>query len=396
VKKPKRTKNIIHLKNGKLEASFHWPDGKRFRKRIPDEKTGDDLIVKADHEIKFGDWRALREKWNDRGKKAVVISEKDISIPQCVPLFLQNWCRSRHDSDFYERELKNVERILHDKRLQSFTRQDGNYFYDTRLLEVATTGPRKGQQITTETANHGLTALSAMLRWAHEEMGWIPAHPMKDFQWKEPKKKVRFPVDGLQVRNLVEEAIARDEVVGKCFGIVSQTALRIGQGIELKRPLFDVRRGLVIVEPFKANKDGYSIPISPEAMEYAKGLPRAPVGSGLEQYLFVRQDARVHSGRKWGMLERTYVCKIFEEARIAAGIEAKITPHDLRHFRAIEWLEIGWDIDKVREWMGHTSLLTTKRYLKYCQDRVMAAAGEMYQREQQRLERLKSAAEKEA
>jgi integrase len=384
-KTPKRTKNIIHLKDGKIEVSDHWPDGTRLRRRVPDEKTALDMLSAKDYEERHGDWRALRDKWNDKGKKAVEQSEKDISIAECAERYYNEWCVSRHKRpDQDEKIMKNTVRIIGDKRLQPFTRADGNYFYSTRLTEVATRGPRIGQKITIETANHDLTFLSGMLRWAHEEMGWIPANPLKDFDWEEPLEKIRYPVDGLQIRNLVGEAIEIDKVVGKCFGIVSETGLRIGHAIDLPRALFDVHKQQIVVPPFKGNKKGYQIPLSPWALELARDLPRI---AGIDN-LFVRQDTRVHSKKAWGKLEATYVRTVFEEARKRAGIQVYITPHDLRHFRAITWLEIGWDLDKVREWMGHKNIETTKRYLKYVKPRPVTFE-EMQKREREQLDWLR-------
>jgi len=373
----KRTKNIIHLKNGKTELSLHWPDGERFRRRMPNDRTANELLVKIQYEIKFGDWRAYRDQLDDKGEKAVAQSEKDISIAELADRYYNEWCLSRHKRpDADEKELKNVVRILGGRRLQSFTRQDGNDFYNTRLGEKATRGPRMGQQLTVCAANHGLTILSGMLRWAWKEKGWIPSHPMEDFKWEKPDKKKRFPLDGIEVRRMVAEAMTIDDVVGRLLGIMSETAIRIDEALKLKRLFFDVRNRQMILERSKATPEGRQVPLSAWAMELATGLP---VVFGNE-FLFVRLENRA-------VPCRTYVVKVMEQARLAAGISFKARPHDLRHFRAITWLENLVDLDKVREWMGHKNIATTQVYLKYVSNRATAAFEEANRRELEKLNR---------
>ena len=39
--------------------------------------------------------------------------------------------------------------------------------------------------------------------------------------------------------------------------------------------------------------------------------------------------------------------------------------HDLRHTAATEWLRNGIDVLTVKEWLGHSSLAMTQRYVHY-------------------------------
>jgi integrase/recombinase XerD len=45
-----------------------------------------------------------------------------------------------------------------------------------------------------------------------------------------------------------------------------------------------------------------------------------------------------------------------------AGINGEITPHTLRHSRAVHMLRCGMDIRRVQEWLGHANLATTQMY----------------------------------
>jgi integrase len=39
--------------------------------------------------------------------------------------------------------------------------------------------------------------------------------------------------------------------------------------------------------------------------------------------------------------------------------------HDLRHYRATQWVKHGVDLRTVKEWLGHRDIQTTMRYAHY-------------------------------
>lgn len=53
------------------------------------------------------------------------------------------------------------------------------------------------------------------------------------------------------------------------------------------------------------------------------------------------------------------------------------TPHDLRRTFATRMLDLGADLDTIREAMGHNSVQTTQRYVKNAEERVRRYAAQM-------------------
>jgi integrase/recombinase XerD len=55
--------------------------------------------------------------------------------------------------------------------------------------------------------------------------------------------------------------------------------------------------------------------------------------------------------------------KVFQQARIKAGIQKQVSFHSLRHSFAIHLLEKGIDIRYIKDILGHFDIWTTERYL---------------------------------
>ena len=75
-------------------------------------------------------------------------------------------------------------------------------------------------------------------------------------------------------------------------------------------------------------------------------------------------NAPVFQSRKQGgHLTRSQVMRIVRAAAQRAGIEAKVSPHWLRHAHASHSLDRGAPIHLVQQTLGHSSVATTSRYL---------------------------------
>ncbi len=79
-------------------------------------------------------------------------------------------------------------------------------------------------------------------------------------------------------------------------------------------------------------------------------------GRGIEEFIFLDKGLNHPlSDKRVGDIVKRYARK--------AGIEGNIRVHDLRHTAAMLRREAGADVEEIREFLGHSSLVTTQVYL---------------------------------
>lgn len=130
--------------------------------------------------------------------------------------------------------------------------------------------------------------------------------------------------------------------------------LRVSELIALKPIHIESDRMLIRVEQGKGNKDRYTIlskRLLHELREYWKVYrPKT--------WLFPRKDnpdQQMSTKNAW---------RVYEKAKLNAGIKRGNGIHTLRHSFATHLLEAGTDLRVIQKFMGHTSLSTTAIYLQ--------------------------------
>jgi site-specific recombinase XerD len=115
----------------------------------------------------------------------------------------------------------------------------------------------------------------------------------------------------------------------------------------------DSGRMLIHIRQSKNHKDRY-VPLSDLIL---RGLRKYYRQKRPQDYLF--------PGKKDGCsLSSLTIAQILRKACSKAGIRKRVSPHTLRHTYATHLLEMGMNILRVKELLGHTDIRTTMLYLQ--------------------------------
>ena len=139
------------------------------------------------------------------------------------------------------------------------------------------------------------------------------------------------------------------------------TGLRAGEVVRLQARHIDSGRMQVRVEKGKGEKDRYTL-LSPCLLQAL----RAHWKMYRPQLWPFPNFEPAHLGEP---LPRDYPNGIYQRAKVAAGIQKQGGSHTLRHCFATHLLEAGVDLQTIREYWGHTSILTTTIYLHLARKR---------------------------
>ncbi len=139
-------------------------------------------------------------------------------------------------------------------------------------------------------------------------------------------------------------------IIGCYVGLLGETGLRKSEELKLKWDYVDNARRTLTVEASKNGKTRY-VPLSDYALELLGKLPQIEKCSFVFVWLDTKRPVRDprHS---------------FFEGRRKAGLNW-VGFHDLRHFRATQWIMRGVDIRSVQGLLGHRNIKTTERYVKF-------------------------------
>lgn len=135
------------------------------------------------------------------------------------------------------------------------------------------------------------------------------------------------------------------------LSLIYATGARLDEAIHLQVGDIDGERMLVHIRCGKGGKPRM-LPMSPALRELLRDYWRVGRPRGL---LFPGEAAE-------RTLHPTSVQKVFQRARLLAGIEKPATVHTLRHSFATHLLEHGVDLCTIQKLLGHANLATTAIY----------------------------------
>ncbi len=342
-------------RRGKLRiyVTKQWPDGSRFKRTAPNKTTANNLLKRIDESIVMGTWRKLKAELA-RGCRL----EKNPTLREFSAEYLKYCHAKNRRPDFKEQALVSILRIVGYLRIKDFTRAHGYQFLQKRSKEVSAA-----------TTNRGIAVIKNMLSYALDQ-GLIDIHPLLRFSLlPEPKKALRV-MTLEEERSLVESVAREDLTIGAYVALLGETALRKSEGLRLQWPHINLRDRLLTVEwPTKSGKIRH-VPLTQYALGWLAQLDRV-VGV---PHVFLKPDRT-----PWRNPKET-----FAKGRKSVGLEW-VGFHDLRHFRATQWVRHGVDLRTVQELLGHADIQTTMRYAHFAQSHAIRSIHDIEEIENRQL-----------
>jgi integrase/recombinase XerC len=136
--------------------------------------------------------------------------------------------------------------------------------------------------------------------------------------------------------------------------LMYRAGLRVGEVCALKHRDLDLERGLIHVWAGKGGDGTAYLEKEPEALARMREWQTARRKLPKSDWLFCTLAG--------GPVSSRYVQQMIKRMAKRAEIDARVTPHMLRHSFATELLEEGVNIRKVQRALRHKNLATTERY----------------------------------
>ena len=217
--------------------------------------------------------------------------------------------------------------------------------------------------------SQSLSALRSFLLWAGSMGKHALPSQMISLALRTPKASVQVRYSVINEKEVaaifLNAPSARERAI---LAVLLGGGLRVAEAANLRvSDIFEDMDGgvAIMVRQGKGNKDRV-VPIGSEVDQL---LRRYLVASGRylgdEGPLFLASDRGAVGRNKVGLTTRT-MSRLVREMAIAAGISAKrVTCHSLRHTYATRILRAGGNVVAVAKLLGHSSIVTTQRYVDH-------------------------------
>jgi integrase/recombinase XerD len=226
-----------------------------------------------------------------------------------------------------------------------------------------------------------LVAVRTMHRFLASE-GVLPHDPATEAE--SPRRPSSLPkaLSEAQVEALLDTVQAADDAAGgrdpvvvrdrALLELLYSTGIRVSEACGLG--FGDVDLDAALVRVFGKRAKERIVPIGrPAGRAMAQYLDRGRPAL-VPQRWAARDDAdAVFLGVRGRRLARQAAWEVIQRWAAAAGLEAHISPHVLRHSCATHLLDHGADIRTVQELLGHASVSTTQIYTRVATERLFEA-----------------------
>jgi integrase/recombinase XerD len=202
-------------------------------------------------------------------------------------------------------------------------------------------------------------AISGLKFFYHQILGWNEKQlfiPPRKRSWQLPEV-----LGQKEVERLLSAAVKPRD---RCLLMTAYaTGLRVSELVRLKVSAIDSQRMMVRVEQGKGQKDRYTILSQRLLLE---------LRSYWKEH---RSPAYVFPNRKGAPISIDYAQRVYNLAKLRAGIQKGHGIHTLRHCFATHLLEAGVDLKTIQTLLGHNSIESTQRYLQIRQHRLSTTAN---------------------
>jgi integrase/recombinase XerC len=204
-----------------------------------------------------------------------------------------------------------------------------------------------------------LASLRSFYRFGQRE-GWVKTNPARAL--RNPRKGRTLPhfLTTEEIGKLLAAPAARTPMGLRDRAILEtlySAGLRVSELVGLNDGDVDMAQGILRVRG-KGRKErlaplgSYALKALVAWMKVRKVAPREPQG----------REAPVFTNRFGTRLTTRSVGRLLEKYLAETGLDARTSPHTLRHSFATHLLDRGADVRSVQELLGHKSLVTTQIY----------------------------------
>ena len=227
----------------------------------------------------------------------------------------------------------------------------------SHIQDYAETLRRQGKALAS-IARH-ISALRNYYSWLTKH-GYINANPCALLHRPKTRRSIPHSLNENQVVDLLRSAHGKTPLAVRDSAMLEtmySTGMRVSELVSLQLHQLDFDEGIVRFFG-KGNKERLSL-VGDEArlwLQQFMAEVRPKLNVGINPYVFPRKNSNnAHITRQ------TFWHRVRAYATVA-GIEAKVTPHSLRHSFATHLLDNGADLRAIQILLGHTDLSTTQIY----------------------------------
>ena len=325
--------NRVNYKGKKvIEVRKRWPDGTELRRFMPNMTVAKKTLAHIEAAITGGLW------WEHRETLSRQKAQDDrMTVGEFSDLFIEQHCKVRMRAwKRYRVSFKTLLPKLAGIYLEDFHRQHLHKYVHSRSKEVAP-----------NTVNRDIACIKKMFSYALE-LGVIEQHPLVRFPLL-PIQEKAFRVMTLDEFRSLVEAVENPSLSGM-VAVLGETGIRKGEALNLKWAQVDFGQKILTIEQTKSGRVR-EVPLSSFAVDQIQCQTRYFTSP----HVFINPRTR----RRWANPE-----KPFKDGCRKSGL-GWVGFHDLRRFRATQWVRMGIDIRTVQQMLGHADIQTTLRYVRF-------------------------------